>query len=338
MNCCHNKEEKTPTVSQAPVAGQENVSHQNSGTTVNVWKAATLVVTTALVFTLAFGALWATGVVQIAQVDTPMAMKNNTANSIPLDETVLPSVIPVSVDLPITWGAIGQQLLETGVIDEDKLIQLYEARGGLSDTLKQLLYSADTQAVVMTKDNAQDLLNLFWAFGVANQSPVLSEGPMTDEQYGGDPSRFAATGGWTLRRGDIMEHYNQYAWVPLTPEQQVRVETVAKGIYRPCCNNSTYFPDCNHGMAMLGLLELLAANDLSEDEMYDIALGVNAYWFPSTYETIAQFIDQNNLAWDDVPAQQILGAELSSASGFANVKSSLAAPAAAPQGGGGCSV
>ena len=29
---------------------------------------------------------------------------------------------------------------------------------------------------------------------------------------------------------------------------------IAKGIYRPCCNNSTYFPDCNHGMAMLGLL------------------------------------------------------------------------------------
>jgi hypothetical protein len=46
--------------------------------------------------------------------------------------------------------------------------------------------------------------------------------------------------------------------IPLTAEQQALVEEVAAEIYRPCCNNSTLFPDCNHGMAMLGFLELLA--------------------------------------------------------------------------------
>ena len=37
------------------------------------------------------------------------------------------------------------------------------------------------------------------------------------------------------------------------------VEEIAGNIYRPCCGNSTAFPDCNHGMAMLGLIELMVS-------------------------------------------------------------------------------
>ena len=337
MSCCNkkqNKETNSDMTSDVSVSAEE----QNAVIVRNPWQIATIVLATALIFTLAFGVLWSTGVIQIAGINDTMAMKNMTGEEMKKDTTVLPSVMPVSVDLPIQWGDIGKKLLETGVIDEAKFTQLYESRGGMSDTMKTMLYKENVGELTMTKDNAQDMLNLFWAFGLANQNPVLREGPMTDEQYGGDPSRFAATGGWTLRSGDIMDHYNQYSWVTLTPEQQERVEAVSKGIFRSCCNNSTYFPDCNHGMAMLGLLELLAASDVSEEDMYDIALGVNTYWFPGTYEVIAQFIDQNDLAWSDVPAQQILGVELSSASGFANVKASLATPATPTQGGGGCSV
>ena len=56
-----------------------------------------------------------------------------------------------------------------------------------------------------------------------------------------------------------MNHYSMHRFIVLTPEQQALVEKVSKGIYRPCCGNSVYFPDCNHGMAMLGLLELMAS-------------------------------------------------------------------------------
>ena len=337
MSCCNkkqNKETNSDMTSDMSVSAEE----QNAMIARNPWQVATIILATALIFTLAFGVLWSTGVIQIAGMNDTMAMKNMTGEEMEKDTTVLPSVMPVSVDLPIEWGDIGKKMLETGVIDEVKFTQLYESRGGMSDAMKTMLYDENAGELTMTQDNAQDMLNLFWAFGLANQNPVLSKGPMTDEQYGGDPSRFAATGGWTLRRGDIMDHYNQYPWVPLTGEQQARVEAVSKGIFRPCCNNSTYFPDCNHGMAMLGLLELLAANDVSEEDMYDIALGVNTYWFPGTYETVAQFINQNGLEWNDVPAQQILGAELSSATGFGNVKASLTDPSASQQGGGGCSV
>ena len=340
MNCCNHKTEeiKEDSVESTQVMQSESMTPTSTATTLNPWKAATLVVSTALIFTLAFGVLWMTGVVQIAGMNNTMAMKNEVGTPIEKDTTVLQSVMPVSVPLPITWGDLGQRMLESGVIDETKMTALYESRGGMSDTMKTMLYDTSVNDVTMTKENAQDMLNLFWAFGLANQNPILSDGPMTDKKYGGDPSRFAATGGWTLRKGDIQDHYNQYAWVTLTAEQQEIVERVAQGIYRPCCNNSTYFPDCNHGMAMLGLLELLAANDVSEEDMYDIALGVNTYWFPGTYETIAAFTAQNGVDFADVPAKDLLGQGLSSASGFAAVKQSLAGPAAAQQGGGGCSV
>ena len=72
-------------------------------------------------------------------------------------------------------------------------------------------------------------------------------------------------------------------------------------------------------MAMLGLLELLAAQGATEDEMYATALQVNAYWFPDTYLAIAQLFATRGIDWKDVDPKTALGAEYSSAAGFANV-------------------
>ena len=105
----------------------------------------------------------------------------------------------------------------------------------------------------------------------------------------------------------------------LTPEQQKLVDEVSKNIYRPCCNNSTHFPDCNHGMAMLGILELMASQGLSEEEMYKTALQVNAYWFPETYLTIAKYFENQGVSWDKVSAKEILGFNYSSGSGYQNL-------------------
>ena len=87
-----------------------------------------------------------------------------------------------------------------------------------------------------------------------------------------------------------MDHYNRHIFFKLTPEQQALVDKVSRGIYRPCCNNSTHFPDCNHGMAMLGFLELMASQGVSEQDMWKAALAVNSYWFPDTYINIATYI------------------------------------------------
>ena len=226
------------------------------------------------------------------------------------------------VELPVVWGDLGLQMTEAGVIDKEKFEALYASRGGLSEADKKLLYDADNGNLVINTENSGIALNMLWAFGRANKTPILSEGPMMDPQYGG-AGNFASTGGWTLARGNAMSHYSMHSFVTLTGEQQSIVERVAKNIYRPCCDNSTYFPDCNHGMAMLGLLELMASQGVSESNMYKFALQFNALWFPDTYEAIKTFFASKNMDWNTADPKKILGAEYSSASGYQKMLSQM---------------
>ncbi|MDP2648344.1 MAG: hypothetical protein Q8P19_00375 [bacterium] len=245
-------------------------------------------------------------------------------------------VIPEEgVTLPVLWGNLGAQMVDSGVIDRDEFEQLYAGRGGMSDGTRELLSGDYQKRVVMTRDNAGELLNLLWAFGLGNKNPILADTTeMMNPDYGG-AGNFASTGGWSIADGDPMQHYGAHSFVILTPEQQALVDNVSKNIYRPCCGNSTHFPDCNHGMAMLGLLELMAANGVSEDEMYKVALQVSSYWFPDTYLTIAQYLSSQGTSWEDADPKVILGYEYSSAAGYQRIMSLVTEPAQAG-GGGSC--
>ena len=246
-----------------------------------------------------------------------------------LEKTIIPDT---GVVLPITWGDLGKQLAGNGSIDMKKFEELYGQRGGLDNETKKLLTATNNGQPVITKDNANVLLNVLWALGLANKNEILEKGPMVEKQYGGNPGQFASTGGWTLAVGNPMDHYSRHSMISLTPEQQSLVERVSKNIYRPCCGNSTYFPDCNHGMAMLGLLELMASQGVNEADMYKAALAVNVYWFPDTYITIGQFFKMKDIAWKSIDPKAILGSEYSSGAGFQNIKSQVAP---VPQKGGG---
>lgn len=250
-----------------------------------------------------------------------------------LEENVLPSG---GITLPVVWGDLGKQMIAAGVIDADKFESLYERRGGLDDSAKDLLYGANNGSLTIDEQNAGFVLNLLWAFGIGNKNPILEEGPMKDPKYGGDASRFASTGGWSLANGKAMDHYGRYEFATLTQNQQELVEKVSKNIYRPCCGNSTYFPDCNHGMAMLGLLELMASQGVSEEEMYKTALQVNSYWFPDTYLTIAKYFQKREVAWKDVNAKEVLGSLYSSSAGYRQILTEVEPPQR--RGGGGCGV
>ncbi|MEK7193971.1 MAG: hypothetical protein AAB651_01310 [Patescibacteria group bacterium] len=227
-----------------------------------------------------------------------------------------------SVELPVKWGDLGKQMIASGVIDNAKFESLYAQRGGLNEEQKKLLYAENNGNLVINRQNSGFILNLLWALGLANKNEILEKGPMSDPKYGG-AGRFASTGGWTLTQGETMTHYSRHNFVVLTPEQQALAERVSKNIYRPCCDNSTYFPDCNHGMAMLGLLELLASQGASEEKIYEVALLVNSYWFPDTYETIAKFFENKGVQWKDVNPKEILGKDFSSASGYSRVLSQI---------------
>ena len=283
------------------------------------------------------------GIIALVYVYETFIGKNYQKSAIKRDKTVKigkedysQKVIPENgVVLPVKWGDLGAQMTSAGVIDKTKFEEMYAKRGGLNDEEKKLLEGIDNGNLKITKENSGFVLNLLWALGLGNKNEILEKGPMNDEKYGG-AGNFASTGGWTLSRGNAMSHYSMHKFIVLTPAQQTLVEKVSKGIFRPCCGNSTYFPDCNHGMAMLGLLELMASQGVSEDEMYKVALAVNSFWFPDTYITIAKYLKSQGKDWGNADPKEILGFDYSSGAGFQKIKSKTENSGAG--GGGSCGV
>jgi len=234
-----------------------------------------------------------------------------------LEETVLPSK---GILLPVTWKDLGVKLVSVGVINAKKMMEIQASKGVITTEDENLLYSENNGQLTITEKNAPYLLNMLWALGLASKNPILDTGEITNPAYGGQ-HRFASTAGWTIADGNPMDHYSRHRFFNLTSEQQILVEKVSRGIYRPCCSNSAHFPDCNHGMAMLGLLELMASQGVGEQDMWKAALAVNSYWFPEAYVAIASVLQDKGIAWRDMSPIDILGYDYSSASGFSRIMS-----------------
>lgn len=268
---------------------------------------------------------------------TAATSNSSEKSGLSVDEQALAAeVLPADgFDIPVKWGDLGKKLIESGVIDEKKFTELYAQRGGVPQDMNALLTKGDIGSVRMTPENSSTLLNILWALGIGQKNTILEKGPMNDPEYGG-AAGFASTGGWTLAKGDAMEHFSKHDYFKLNEEQQKRVEAVSQNVYRPCCGNSTFFPDCNHGMAMLGLLELMASQGMSEEDMYRIALQVNSYWFPDTYVTVAKYLKKRGVEWGSVDPKEVLGAGFSSAQGYKRILSEE--QPVQQQGGGGCGV
>lgn len=242
--------------------------------------------------------------------------------------------------LPISYGDLGPRLLEGGVISYDAFAAIYENSGNpLSAEQTEILKNGSDEEIVITAQNAHFLLNFFWAVGLANKNSILTDGPMV-QNSGGQIARFASTGGWTLATKPVTELYASMDLIPLTAEQQKLVEEVAAAIYRPCCNNHTLFPDCNHGMAMLGVLELMASQGATADAMFEAAKYINAYWFPQqTLETAIYLQLNEKIDFASADARLVVGNKLSSASGAGMVHEDLQAKGLlkqAPGQGGSC--
>jgi hypothetical protein len=194
---------------------------------------------------------------------------------------------------------------------------------------------------VINKNNAYFLLNFFWAFGLTNQNPILTDGLMMSKgkENIGD---FASTGGWTLGGKAPTELYASTPMVLLTEKQQSRLLEVASAVYRPCCNNPTHYPDCNHGMAMLGLLELMASQNASTEEMFSAAKYVNAFWYPQQTLEVATALERlESVNFTKADPRQVVSKKYSSGSGFQAVHEYLASNGALkeiPSSGGSCGV
>lgn len=231
------------------------------------------------------------------------------------------------------------KLVENGVIDKDKFEAIYKARGGLPEGFKDVLTKATDKPIRLTAQNANFYINLLWPVGLSNYMETNKQSPVNGKNLFG----FASTGGWNLGKEENGgAYFNKLKIVELTPEQEALATKVAQNTYRPCCNNSTFFQDCNHGSALLGLLELGASQGLTEDELYREALAFNSFWFPSTYVQIGLYFKAvRNVDWQDVDPKTIMGKDFSSGSGSRIIQAEVAKipnliPPAPKGGGAGC--
>lgn len=210
------------------------------------------------------------------------------------------------------------RLVRAQVLVPEKLHAIYAQRGGIPRELEAALTSPMLEPIVLTRGNAALYVNLLWPVGLANRMRANDNSPINGRMRFG----FASVGGWTLGAAPNGGFdFNHHEIVALTPQQDARAAQVARATYRPCCDNSTFFQDCNHGSALLGLLALGAAQGLNEDDLYREALAFNAHWFPDQYRlTAAFFRGATKREWAQLDPRVVLSAKFSSASGWrANV-------------------
>ena len=93
---------------------------------------------------------------------------------------------------------------------------------------------------------------------------------------------------------------------------------------------------------MLGLLELMASQNASVEEMFNAAKYVNAYWYPQQMLEVATvFKATQNVDFDKADARQVVSDQYSSGTGFQAVHQWLSSNGLleqAPSSGGGCGV
>lgn len=233
-----------------------------------------------------------------------------------LDLSKLPDqVLPKEgFTLPVSWGDLGPKLISLGVID---LKKFKDAVSPTPDQLSILTKGGDIP-IAIDNENGQFVVDLLWALGLAQKSTVYDLGPMGTD-YKDTVGNFASTGGWSLARGEAVNYLNKYDLIKLDDEQQGRVAEIAKNVYRPCCDNPTWFPDCNHGMAALAAIELMVSGGLSDEEIYKNILKLNSFWFPDNYLTVATYFARQGTFWDKIDAKKVLGQEFSSATGASEI-------------------
>jgi hypothetical protein len=233
---------------------------------------------------------------------------------------VIEKVIPkAGVPTGVAFKDSIQRLITAGVIDP---VKFRASSNKMPAWVERLLRAPSEDPIVFSHETAPYLVNLLWPIGLSNKAAFNENSPINTLRI---PS-FASTGGWVLgRQQNGYAYFNQVEAVSMTAHQQAMVLAIARTTYRPCCNNSTLYQDCNHGSALLGLLELAAAQGAALKGLYGLALTANSHWFPDNYaKTALYFSHFYRKSWRDIEPKLILSAAFSSGSGWeTNVNSRL---------------
>lgn len=267
-----------------------------------------------LVFGGSFAAFYMAGLGKLAVEDGPLDAKRDAGSThhlAPVNVSVIAEkVLPASGFVSkIRWGDAIPKLVGLGVINKTRFARSVS----LTPAELAVLDAPSDERIRINENTSWFTVTVLWPLGIANKNPILEKNGMA----GPDVDYYASTGGWTLgNKEGGGAYYNKYELITLTPEQQELAEYVADRVFRPCCNNPTSFPDCNHGAAMLALIELGASQGLTKEELFEEALHFNSFWFPQTYlETAIYFEAAKGISWEQVSSEEIVGKDYSSGSG-----------------------
>lgn len=251
-----------------------------------------------------------------------ISLSKTTKNPDQLAQILKQEVLPqAGFTLAVQWKDIGQELLKTGAIDKTKYDQLFANEPKSKEQMKYFNgYSSDHMAI--NENNTHFMVNTLWAIGLVNKIDVLDNGPMKTVGNG-DPMGYASTGGWNLGAKDTSQIYSSVDILKLTPQQQELVKKIADNIYRPCCGNPTSFPDCNHGMAALGYVEMAVKQGVSENRIYKDVAALNSFWFPQQYVTIAAYFNKQGTNWAKVNPKTLLSQQYSSGQGSQQIQQAV---------------
>jgi hypothetical protein len=204
------------------------------------------------------------------------------------------------------------RLVRHGVIDLGKSFALQRSGQRMPDELSHVLDAPSDRPIRLTRENAGVYVSLLWAVGLANRMVGNFSSPLMGDSL----PTFASTAGWTLGDRDAgADYFNKFPILDLAGTQESLAIRVAKATFRPCCDNSTFFQDCNHGSALYGLLQLGASQGLRETDLYREALAFNSIWFEYHYvRTALYFAVARGAVWRDVDAKEVMGRKYSSLS------------------------
>ncbi|MBI2084881.1 MAG: hypothetical protein HYT70_04720 [Candidatus Aenigmarchaeota archaeon] len=238
----------------------------------------------------------------------------STDGKVDVDSVALEVLPEKGFTIDAKWGDSVSKMVKAGVLDVDKLDDIMTKRYGKPLTTEQkTLLTSDysDEKLTINSDNGVFMMYVLWTLGKHNDNQILHDSPFA--QYFGDYDIGVGKAG-----------YGDTSLIELTPEQQAKAEKVAKNSYRPCCGNPTSAPDCSHGFSALGLVELMAHQGYSEEEMFDAFVKFNSYWFPATYIQDALYFKlAENKDWNDVDRELVAGKQYSSLSGSYAVKQYL---------------
>ena len=264
-------------------------------------------------------------------------LDGNTINQTLLAAQIIPTT---GYTLSFKWGDSIHKLVETGALNISNLsIILNSSKQPLTPAEAEILNGTYNGYIQFNSTNVEFVQLVLWSLGINNNNTIINEGQIINasvpyaNQINNNASLnqkvapqyvashyFASTGGYgplgKLQLGGL-------DIINLTSQQQALMYDVATHSYRPCCDNPTAFPDCNHGAAALGLIELLASQGANESQMYGAVRDFYQYQFPQQYAEIAAYFDSQGMNYSQVNSSVVMGYSFSSYSGFSNVNQYL---------------